>query len=58
LSDDREHIPLPEQHAAAGRALTADLAGHQPSINRPYIDAAQLSDLASRQKFLVTDVFR
>jgi hypothetical protein len=45
----REHIPLPEQHAAAGRAVTADLAGHQPSINRPYIDAAQLSDLRFRQ---------
>src|ERR1700730_9250232 len=57
-SDDREDVARPEQHAAAGRALTADLAGHQPSIDGPHIDAAHQSDLLLRQKLLVVGVFR
>jgi hypothetical protein len=52
LSDDREYVALPKQHAAAGRAVTGDLAGHQPSINCSYIYAAQMSDLAFRQELL------
>jgi hypothetical protein len=52
-SNDREYVALPEQHAAAGRALTGKLAGHQPSINCPHIHAAQMSDLPFRQKLLV-----
>jgi hypothetical protein len=48
---------LAKQHAAAGRALTADLASRQPSIDRPYIDAAQPSHLAFRQKLLLAGVF-
>jgi len=56
-SDDHEHVTLPEQHPAAGRAVTADLAGQQPSINCSYIDAAQPSDLTFRQKRLVIGVF-
>jgi hypothetical protein len=55
LSDDREYVALPEQHAAARRAVTGDLAGHQPSINCPYIDATQMSDLAFRQELLVIE---
>jgi hypothetical protein len=58
LSHDREHVTFPEQHAAAGRPVTADLAGHQPSINGPYSDAAQLSDLPFGQQLLVIGVFR
>jgi hypothetical protein len=57
-SDEREHVLLPEQHAAAGCALAADLAGHQPSIYCPYLDAADVSDLPFRQKPLVVGVFR
>jgi hypothetical protein len=55
LSDDREYVALPEQHAAARRAVTGDLAGHQPSINCPYIHATQMSDLAFRQELLVIE---
>src|SRR5258706_2515316 len=57
-SDDREHVLRPEQHAAARRALTTDLAGRPPSIDCSYIDTAQLSDLSFRQKLLVVGVFR
>jgi hypothetical protein len=57
-TDDRKDVARPEQHAAARRALTADLAGHQPSIDCPYIDAAHLSDLLFRQKLFVVEVFR
>src|SRR5882724_4033362 len=57
LSHDREHVTFAEQHAAAGRPVTADLTGHQPSINCPYSDSAQLSDLAFRQQLLVIGVF-
>jgi hypothetical protein len=37
--------------------VTADFARRQPSIDGPYGDAAQLSDLPFRQQFLVTGVF-
>src|SRR5882724_3367607 len=29
-SDDREHVVLPEQYAAAGSAMPGNLAGHPP----------------------------
>src|SRR5258708_7504231 len=56
-SEDREHVLLAEQRAAAGCAVTAEPAGRQPSINGPDIDAAESSDLAFCQKLLVVGVF-
>ena len=38
-------------------SVTTEPATHQPSINGPYIDAAESSDLAFRQKLLVIGVF-
>jgi hypothetical protein len=58
VSDDLQHIVPAEQHAAAGRAVAVDLAGGQPSIDCPYIDAAQPGDLPFRQQFLLAGVFR
>jgi hypothetical protein len=52
LRDDDEYVALEEQHAPAGRAVTGDLAGHQPSLNCAHMHAAQVSDLAFRQKLL------
>jgi hypothetical protein len=54
----REHIVFAKQHAAAGRAMAADLASRQPSIDGPHIDAAQPSNLTFGQKLLVAGVFR
>jgi hypothetical protein len=56
-SDDHEHVTLPEQHAPARGAVTADLAGREPSINGSNIDAAQPSDFHFRQKPIVIGVF-
>jgi hypothetical protein len=53
--DDREYVALPEQDTAAGRAVTRKLAGRQPSINCPYIHAAQVSDFPFRQKLLFVE---
>jgi hypothetical protein len=58
LIDGREHVPRPEQDAAARRALTADLACRQPSIDGSHIDATQLSDFAFCQKLVVVEVLR
>jgi hypothetical protein len=49
----REHVVLAEQYAAAGRALTAELARCQPSIDCPHIHAAQPGNLTFRQELLV-----
>jgi|SRR6266850_1958582 len=56
--DGGEHLVLPEQRATAGRAVTVNLAGRQPSIDCAYIHAAQLSDLTLRQQLLVLSVVR
>jgi hypothetical protein len=57
-TDYREHIALAEQRAAAGRALTSNLAGHQPSIDCAHINTAQPGDLPFRQQLLVGRVLR
>jgi hypothetical protein len=46
-----EHVARPEPYAATGRELTAHRAGHPPSIDCPYIDAAPLSDLPFVRSF-------
>jgi hypothetical protein len=38
--------------------MSGEFARRQPSLNCPYMDAAQLCDLASRQKFVVVGVVR
>jgi hypothetical protein len=55
LSDEGEDVALAEQDPTAGRALTGDLPGREPSINRAHMHAAQVSDLAFRQKLLVIE---
>jgi hypothetical protein len=58
VSDDLQHIVPAEQYAATGRAMAADLACRQPSIDCPYIDATKPSDLSFRQKLLLAEVLR
>jgi hypothetical protein len=58
VDDESEHVAAPEQYASAGRGdMSGEFAGDQPSLYCPDMDAAQLSDLSSRQKLIVVVVF-